>query len=126
MPLKRAPRGWKRIDVVPEGAIVVEPKSSQIRRKAFSGHAKNMDAFADDGIIYVYDAQIWFRNETLQVHERTHIRQEQEWGYHLLNRMYDYCDKLVGYDHNPFEVEARNAEKALRRNKNRKQRRKSR
>lgn len=110
---QRAPRGWRTIDTVPEGAIVVAPTNGKVRQKAFSGAMKKAMAYSQHRKIFVRYEQFWFDFPELQAHERTHIRQEQYWGEEILNEMYEYCNQMVGYRNNPFEVEARMEEEKI-------------
>ena len=112
---RRAPSGWRRIAFTECGAPVYTPKDPKIRKRDF----RDCLAFVSDGAVYVRSEQLWETRRDVQLHEMEHLKQARYFGP-LFHPVYDWCNAIVGRWKNPFEVEARRAEKPPKKKKSRK------
>jgi hypothetical protein len=70
-------------------------------------HVIDVHAFVI-GKSIVFNSLADFEDAAVQAHELEHVRQRELVGP-LFPVIYFICDVVFGYDHNPFEVKARQA-----------------
>lgn len=64
------------------------------------------------GVIYYID-EVSSNDQSLRRHEKTHIRQMERDGIFKYMVMYNYYWIVKGYKNNPYEMEARKAERDI-------------
>ncbi len=107
-PRRRVPR-WHLIAYTSCGVPVYAPANAETRRAFF----RDSLAFVDEsGRVFARSRSLWLRSPALRRHEEMHLKQMRVLGRAVFFAAYRACNQLVGYAANPFEMQARGAERA--------------
>jgi len=93
-----------------KGVSVLVPTTERTRRLVFDG--LDVYAFALNNKIFVEKLK-YAKDEALMEHEYTHVQQERELGV-MFAPLYYIFHWTLGYEDNPFEIDAEKAEAKIR------------
>lgn len=108
----RPPHGFKFVRE-DRGAKEYAAENVDAWKKRIAQCPKTKDspvAFASDGRIFWPSIEA-MNNPIALKHELSHVEDHKKLGAETHNKMYNRCDKVFGYEDNPFEIKARRAER---------------